>query len=71
MYFKPGVYVDPSEYYEAAAEHCAKMGYSDQMLVRALVELPEETYANIEANPQDFARRVAEYAYGMAMNDSL
>jgi hypothetical protein len=67
-----GVYVDPSEYYEAAAEHCAQQGYSysNPMLVRALVRLPDETYEAIEADPDAFARRVADYAYGAAMAGS-
>ena len=62
-----GVYVDPATYYEAAAEHCAEQGFTDHMLVRALVRLPEFTYEEIEADPPAFAARVKEYAYGLHM----
>lgn len=64
-----GVYVDPAEHYEAAAEFCAKAGYSDPMLVRALLNVPGETMADIEADPEAFKRRVADYAYGIAMQN--
>jgi hypothetical protein len=63
-----GHYVDPAEYYETAAEHCAKQEYTNPMLVRALLDLPEEVLEQIESEPHTFARRVAEYAYGIAMS---
>lgn len=64
-----GKYVDPAEYYEAAAEHCAKAGYFHPMLVRALIDLPPDVMDDIEANPHLFSQRVSEYAYGIAMNE--
>ena len=63
-----GIYVDPASHYEAAAEHCAKQGYSDPMLARALLDLSEEVLQSIGDNPHEWKRRVAEYAYGFAMN---
>jgi hypothetical protein len=68
-----GTYVDPASHYEAAAEHCAKQGYSDPMLVRALLNLPEEVLESIDANPHEWTQRVSEYAMGWQcrMTDKL
>lgn len=69
-----GNYVDPSEYYELAAEHIASRygnplivnGNAD--LIRALVAgIPNDVLDSIEAEPDAWARRVAEYCYAMAM----
>jgi len=65
-----GIYIDPADDYEAAAEYCAKWHVVNPMLtkaIRGLVRLPEHVYEDIEANPQDFERRVREYQYGAAM----
>ena len=62
-----GVYVDPASHYEAAAEYCARQGYSDPRLALALLDLPRCVADDIEANPHEWHRRVAEYASGMAM----
>ena len=64
---QPGVYVDPAVYYEEAAEYCARQGYSDPRLVRALLNLPSETLDAIDIDPCEWERRVSEYAYGIAM----
>lgn len=56
-----------ADYYEATAQYCATAGYTDPMLVRALLDVPAETMEEIEADPQAFKERVADYAYGMAM----
>ncbi len=64
----PGIYVDPAEYYEAFAEYCAKWQINDaQRIMRGLFDLPESVLEDIDSNPHEFNRRVAEYAYGMAM----
>ena len=60
-----GQYVDPADAYEAAAEYCAKQGYSDPQIVRALLDLPAHVFEDIDANPHHWRRRVAEYARGM------
>lgn len=62
-----GIYVDPASYYEAAAEYCAKQGYSDPVLVRALLDLPECVMQDIESNPHEWRRRVSNYAYAIHM----
>ena len=62
-----GTYMDPAYAYEAAAEYCAKQGYSDPMLLRALLALPEAVLEDIESSPHEWQQRVSEYAYAQAM----
>lgn len=65
---KPGIYVDPAEQYEQCAEFVA-ITYGNPlspMLLRALVSMPEHVFTDIESNPQNWERRVNEYAYGIA-----
>lgn len=65
---RAGVYVDPALHYEAAAKYCARMGYSDPMLVHALLDIHQCVLDDIDANPQDWKQRVAEYAYALSMS---
>jgi hypothetical protein len=72
---KPGIYVDPAQNYEWAAEFVAlEYGTCDAkftpMILRGLCIgiIPSETMDDIEADPHAFCRRVSEYCYGFAMN---
>ena len=60
-----GKYVDPADRYEAAAEYCAKQGYSDPMLAIALVRLSPSVQEEILCNPHDWTRRVHDYMLWM------
>lgn len=65
-----GTYVDPADAYEAAAEFVAKR-YGRPIgadLVRALLIVPQHVIDAIECDPQEWERRVRDYAYGFAMD---
>jgi hypothetical protein len=80
---QPGIYVDPADYYELAAEfiakHLGKHAISSNaamdckglvMYLRSSIQyLPNDTWESIESNPHEFCQRVSEYLYGIAMND--
>jgi hypothetical protein len=65
-----GKQIDPADDYEAAAECVAKRygGPIDAQLVRALIDVPAHVLEAIEADPQDWNRRVHEYAHGLRAN---
>ena len=69
MSFTPGVYVDPADEYEQAAEFVAHR-YGNPLcleLIQALLIVPKHVIEDIAANPQDWDNRVKEYCYGFAM----
>ena len=59
--------IDPANDYEAAAEFVAKRYGKPicSMLVRALLTVPAHVLDDIEANPQEWERRVHEYAHAI------
>jgi hypothetical protein len=64
---EPGKIIDPADDYEAAAEFVAKR-YGRPIcaqLVAALLDVKQHVLEDIEANPQDWERRVHEYLHGM------
>jgi hypothetical protein len=65
-----GTYIDPATEYEQAAEYCARQGYSDPRIVHALLDLPQHIFDDIDANPDQWKRRVSEYWYAIAMQSN-
>lgn len=61
-----GSQIEPADDYEAAAEFvAAKYGRPiGAMLVRALLDVPAHVVECIESDPEEWERRVHEYAYG-------
>lgn len=62
-----GATFDPADDYEAAAEYVARH-YGRPIcsqIVAALMIVPPHVMEDIEANPQEWDRRVNEYAAGM------
>jgi hypothetical protein len=59
-----GTYRDPADDYEAAAEFVARRYGQpiDAGLVRALLSVPDHVLEAIESEPQEWSRRVHEYA---------
>ena len=71
MSFEPGVWIDPAEEYEQAAEFCAKVygRVISPQWVKALIECPDRVEEAILANPEEWYRRVNDYLYAIYMGE--